>query len=232
MICQLCQKDKKLIRSHIIPESFYRTAYPKNNGLMVSKGQHSKRLPIGIYDIEITCEECEKIFSRWDNYGSKFFLNILTSNQKTIKKDGIDFGITINNVNYADLKLFLLSVLWRASACKHSFFDQISLMLFEKKLREMIISSNPGTSEDFACMISKFNIEKTDVLHPPHKTRLDNGINGYRIFFFNSEVFIKVDKRTIGKYNLPLLSPEQPLIVIIKDPPKTIRLLYEARNDK
>lgn len=225
MNCQMCNKDKKLICSHIIPESFYRSAYPENNGLMVSRGKHAKRLPVGIYDKEIICAECEKIFSSWDDYGNKFFSDILMNPQRTVTKNGNDKALVFGGIKILELKLFLMSVLWRAAICNQSFFNQISLGTFKDNLREKILNSNPGDIDDFSIIIFKLNLTNADVLHPPHRFRLDNGINGYKMYFFNAEIFIKVDKRPIGVYRSLILNPNQPLVVFLTEPLEAIRWL-------
>jgi hypothetical protein len=231
MICQLCLQDKKLIRSHIIPASFFRLAYPEKNCRIVTKDEYSKRLLVGLYDMEIVCEECEKIFSRWDDYGNRFFSEILESGKnKIINKNNINI-IIFDDIKYSELKLFLMSVLWRCAVSRHPFFNQISLGSFENQLKENILSSNPGSDEEFAILIFKFDVSKADILHPPRRMRL-NGVNGYRLYFFNAEVFVKVDKRSSSKLASLILGKEKPLIVILKDPPQVIRLLNESRDKK
>ena len=75
MECSLCGCDKKLINAHVIPRSFHE---PMKQGgqtpiIITSKpGEYPKRSPIGVYDKEIVCENCEAIFSPWDDYGNKF----------------------------------------------------------------------------------------------------------------------------------------------------------------
>lgn len=231
MVCKLCGEETKLIKSHIIPESFYRDAYTENRGIMVRKDDYSKRLPVGIYDKEIVCAGCEKTFQKWDEYGYNFFNKILTTSGKMIQRKGENIALLFNNIKYKELKLFLMSVLWRASVCGDEFFDQILLGSFENILREKIISTDAGTSQEFAILIFKFDLPKYDVLHPPYKTRLDSGVNGYRLFFFNAEIFIKVDKRVMDEYDQLILNPSQPLIVSFKEAPEAIQLLNESRGN-
>lgn len=230
MICKLCDKEKKLIKSHIIPESFYRDAYTKNEGIMVRKDDHSKRLPIGVYDKEIVCADCEKTFQKWDDYGYKFFNEILTSSGKIIEVKGKSIGLLFDNIKYDELKLFLMSVLWRAAVSGDGFFDQISLGGHERTLKDKILSADPGKPQEFAVLFFKFDLSKYDVLHPPFRTRLDNGINGYRLFFFNAEIFIKVDRQNM-QYDRLILTPNQPLIVSFKDAPLALKQLDASRGN-
>jgi hypothetical protein len=230
MICKLCGEEKKLIKSHIIPESFYRDAYTENEGIMVRKDDHSKRLPIGVYDKEIVCEDCEKKFQKWDEYGYKFFNEILPSLGKVIQVSGKNIGLLFDDIKYKELKLFLMAILWRAGVSGDGFFDQISLGKFENSLKDKILKSDPGSQQEFAVLFFKFDLSKYDVLHPPFKTRLDSGVNGYRFFFFNAEIFIKVDKREM-QYPRLILSPDQSLIVSFKDAPQALKQLDASRSN-
>lgn len=64
MICKGCGSDKKLIKAHIIPESFFAgLKTPGNHLLMVSDTlKYPKRAPLGPYDKEILCHDCEQVF--------------------------------------------------------------------------------------------------------------------------------------------------------------------------
>lgn len=230
MICKLCDKEKKLIKSHIIPESFYRDAYTSHNGIMVRKDDHSKRLPIGIYDKEIVCADCEKTFQKWDEYGYEFFNTVLTTKGKMISRHNENIALSFEQINYKELKLFLMSILWRAAVSGSDFFDQISLGSYESILKKKIASADAGSAQDFATIIFKFELSKYDVLHPPYKTRLNDGVDGYRLFFFNAEVFIKVDKQKM-KYTGIILSPDQSLIVGFTDAPEVLKQLDAPRDN-
>lgn len=230
MICQLCGKDEKLVRSHIIPKSFFKDAHPNNDALMVSKDDYSKRVRIGVYDKEILCDGCERKFI-WDDYGNEFFNKIIESNAgRKISRGEVEFTL-YDCIDYKRLKLFLISVLWRGGVCKESFFSEIKLGSFDEKLREMILSVEPGGVDDFSVLIFKYNINTKDILCPPAKTRLDNGVNGYRLFFYNAEVFIKVDKQRISNMESILLAPDKPVVVIKKDPLTVVSELNKLRGD-
>lgn len=227
MVCQLCKKDKNLIRAHIIPKSFYSYVFPNSEGRMISKNQYLQRIPIGVYDSKILCEECEQIFSTWDDYGNKFFHTEINVPSETLRKDDKDIGHIFTNINYINLKLFLISVLWRANVSTQSFFEEISLGPFENILREMILASNAGNADDFTTIISKFNYENNRILHSPQKVKYVDGINAYRLFFFNSEVHIKVDNRIMSDYRKLMLTPGEPLIVSLKNLPDIIRVINQ-----
>ena len=62
MICKLCGADRKLIKAHVIPAAFFE----KNGNDSAFESflytfdltTHSKRLPAGIYDKELLCNDC------------------------------------------------------------------------------------------------------------------------------------------------------------------------------
>lgn len=75
MKCQYCGEDKKLIKAHIIPESFFKPLRADNGDvpyLMTDlQGEFPKKSPIGVYDKTILCRDCEDQFAQWDEYGFK-----------------------------------------------------------------------------------------------------------------------------------------------------------------
>ncbi|MAZ40154.1 MAG: hypothetical protein CMF49_08535 [Legionellales bacterium] len=178
---------------------------------------------------KIVCEACEKIFSSWDDYGNNFFCKRLNTKQEILKHNNEKLCIILKNFDYDKLKLFLLSILWRGAVCTHPFFDQIKLGSFESGLKKMILNSDPGLAQDYGCTISKFNSGEGDILHPPLKIKFINNINGYKIFFFNAEAFVKVDQRSLKGCKSLILSPNQPLIIPYGDPPDFIQQLNKAR---
>jgi hypothetical protein len=94
-------------------------------------GQYAQRSQTGIYDVGILCEPCEQRFGTYDDYASDILIN---------RRDTVFQQYTVANrtlfvaaqFEYAKLKLFIISVLWRASVSTHPFFRRISLRLFEQ----------------------------------------------------------------------------------------------------
>ncbi len=230
MTCQLCLENKKLVRSHIIPKSFYKNAYPDNDGIMVSQNEkYSKRLPMGIYD-NILCGDCENKFFIWDDYGIEFFRETIESNHNPINRNGKIIGYHIDKIDYDKLKLFIISILWRAEVCRDPFFDEISLGPFKDQLRAMLLISDAGSEDDFSIIVRKFNFKDNRVLHPPSKTRIAcgaNRINIYKLYFFNAEIIIKVDRMPLTKFREFVFSPRKPLFVGLAELPKIIKFLNQ-----
>lgn len=81
----MCNNNvEKLVKSHIIPESFFRAIKKDSNHLLIVSNKESeftKRNMIGIYDQEILCLNCEEKFKLLDDYGQ----DILIKNQDAFR---------------------------------------------------------------------------------------------------------------------------------------------------
>jgi hypothetical protein len=136
MICKLCGKDEKLIKSHIIPESLW--PHRKHGGKQKVYSSLSKHYPKrsqkGIYDTAILCENCEKLFSPWDDYAQTLLLSDIEKNY--IIENGKIVCFEIKDYDYHKLKLFFISLLWRASVSTHEFFQGVKANKFENQLKK------------------------------------------------------------------------------------------------
>jgi hypothetical protein len=124
MVCKFCLEDKKCIEAHIIPNSLYEPLLNDNKGMLIVSNKseiYPKKQQIGIYDMEIVCEECERLFSKPDYYAKSFFSADMTEDSFIIH-NGEKCVYTIKDYDYHNLKLFFISLLWRASASTQPFF--------------------------------------------------------------------------------------------------------------
>ncbi len=159
MKCKLCTENKKLIkRSHIIPDFMYKGLFDKKHFIApvdIVELKVKKNIPTGFYDSNILCKKCDnQIIGNLESYSSivlwggqgkaesypiiKRKINQL--NQKYLH---------IINIDYTKFKLFLLSIIWRASISKQKFFESVNLGEQEKKIGKMIYDKNPGKSSDY-----------------------------------------------------------------------------------
>lgn len=55
-------------------------------------------------------------------------------------------------IDYRELKLFQMSLLWRASVAKGEFFRNVALgEKHESKLRQLLVNGDPGSEKDYPC---------------------------------------------------------------------------------
>jgi len=118
------------------------------------------RPPTGEYDQNILCFDCDhkKIGDGLEDYAKKLYSDGLPRSKKPeIKNYKNQYGSVftqISKLDYAKYKLFLLSILWRASVSKRDYFKNVNLGKYENEVREMILNENPGSTEDYACMLT------------------------------------------------------------------------------
>lgn len=166
MICQLCKNDKILIRrSHIIPNFMYEGLFNEKHfiadfDLIGDRGTRFQ--PNGYYDSNLLCEECDNVLiGRLENYAKIILFGGegKFSDYHRIEQEVDVLGNTIlhiKNIDYQRFKLFLLSVLWRASLSKQKIFRHVNLGNHEEIIRKMIYDSNPGLESEYPIGILLF----------------------------------------------------------------------------
>lgn len=207
--CRLCGTNAKLVKSHIIPEAFFRELRSEGEiPLLVTgrEGHFPKKAPIGVYDSELLCSACEALFSSGDSYGidvllSQFdrYFNPLHLAERTLAFQGDD----VDNIR---LLRFLISVLWRASVSTQRFYGAVKLGPHEELAKNSMFES--ATPSTFNAVLSRWD-DAEDESHPttgmmnPHKERWD-GVNAYRLYFGKVVAYVKVDKRNFSETFEPL----------------------------
>ena len=215
MKCKLCGLDKKLVKAHIIPEAFFRPLRSgKNAPFLIRPGDYVKRAPIGVYDKTILCADCEAKFGVWDDYGQSLLIQNFNDAQ-SFEKDGIVYGYIFESYDYEKLKLFFISVLWRASVSTLEFFKTVSLNVFEDRAKDHIQNNNPGSADDFSVMLARFDeLDGQRSILNPQPTRFKS-INFFVFYLTGFVAYIKVDKRKItGDQRKFIMSPEQVLPIV------------------
>jgi len=171
MICKLCQKERVLIKSHIVPEWAYTTLYNKKGHfkpINVNSSLLGKAYQNGFKE-ELLCEECDRdIIGKYDEYAKNLFFSIANDKYKNINKTRICSDIFIlKGVNYKITKLFLLSLLWRMSVTSLEVFAEYKISDYEEEIRDIIYKGKEVHSTYIPIAISKMligNEYKNDVL--------------------------------------------------------------------
>lgn len=220
--CRLCLRDRVLVESHIFPRSLVLemsgddkilTRVPRN------PAGTPKRRQTGPYD-RFLCKECEaEVFGPWDSYGVDFLRrrNVrgrsLTAPNKDLE------AVEILDADYARLKLFVISMLWRAAACRSQEFASVSLGPWEKALRDHIRLNNPGDVDDFSVHLERTTNAPFQVVMPWVQNRAkEANLRFYDAFFYGHLFHVKVDRRIVqGTMRSFLLAPQRPLILPVVD---------------
>ena len=149
--CRLCGAVGKLVKSHVIPKALHLDVKPEGDNLRVysNSARHGQRCHTGVYGLFL-CESCEKAFAPYDEYGVKFVKR---------HKDGIgDSPICESfqrgfetSVDYAKLKLWVMSMLWRADVCDDMLYEKVDLGPKRRKaLADSIRSKTLGDANHFS----------------------------------------------------------------------------------
>jgi hypothetical protein len=146
MECKLCHKKKPLRKSHIIPEFFYRPGYDEKGRLFVVREgiSEDRYIQKGIREY-LLCSECEHFLN--DNY-EKYFYEFWYK-KKNILKETVGKIYKVIGLDYAKAKLFLLSILWRASVASGKDYNQVMLGPHESIIRDMILSKDPKDPSNY-----------------------------------------------------------------------------------
>lgn len=164
-ICKLCLKEANLLnKSHIIPEFMYDGMYDSNHQLLsfiptqtVDGKGFIKRPSLGEYEGSILCADCDqKVIGSLESYARIILhggYDKLKLEERPVLISGKNqHGLElchIQNVDYRRMKLFFLSILWRASISSRPLFNEVLIGDHEEVIRKMILCGDPGNVEDY-----------------------------------------------------------------------------------
>jgi hypothetical protein len=161
--CALCKRETELLRSHVIPK-FTHKRIKKEDGrlLRFTKGSHPEGDPIqDVFFENLLCPNCEALFQKWEDHAARMF------NQKKV----FDFPPTATRqlvrmigFDYAKMKLFLMSILWRMGAAKDPMFSPVKLGPHLDRIGKMLLASDPGTPTEYGCTAMVIHLEKERIL--------------------------------------------------------------------
>lgn len=180
MNCKLCQKSASLQKSHIIPEFVFSSLYDDMHRMNVVSSRKQKPRPYeqkGLRE-KLLCIECETKLSQLELYAKTAFDGKPT--ERPLAR-----VIIVKGVDYKKFKLFLLSILWRASISSLEFFSEVSLGRHEEILRKMILAGDSGSSVKYGivpfALVDGHRIETGIVMQPSREKMF--GQVGYRFIF-------------------------------------------------
>lgn len=146
--CRLCGDDRPLLDSHILPEFIYRPSYDhRRTAVLLDLRTGRKRKRQKGFTERLLCSVCEGKFSRWETY----FANAWFNRAKSQRPPAISNGglIQIPDLDYAQFKLFHLSLIWRAGVSRLSAFSNVRLGTQATKLRKRLLESDPGGPSEY-----------------------------------------------------------------------------------
>ena len=204
--CRLCNSSSNFINAHAIPEAFFRELRDgKKAPLLVAGaiGHFPKKAPIGVYDQQILCADCEATFSPADTYGIDVLLTRFDKFFRPIRNTDITVAFQADNADTTKLLLFLISILWRASVSSHAFYNLVDLGPYEPIARNTLRTSTSSIPEAFDAVLSRWedsedNSLPTTAMLNPHREHWE-GVNAYRLYLGKVVAYVKVDNRPFAE---------------------------------
>jgi len=178
-------------------------------------GEYNEKSRTGVYD-KIVCKDCENIWQGWDDYAQKLLTEEPLNGQ--VRCHGSQkLAYVVNNFEYKKLKLFFISMIWRASVSSQQFFSKVSLGQFEDIAKQRIADNEPGDTEDFSVILAKFNHPLAKSILDPHEHKLSD-VNYLRFYLGGYIADIKVDYKPNPKLLSQLTMAEnRPLCILCRD---------------
>ncbi len=160
--CRLCGLVKPLIKAHIVPRKLYEPivqaggSAPAGDTAVriypVDVNGKSRQRQSGIHDPGILCADCDnKVIGPWDNYAQTLLLG--SFDPKNYSGNGTNQLYRLDNFDYVKLKLFFMSLLWRASVTSKNFFKNVDLGSWEANLRQKLLAADPGGRDDYSTIL-------------------------------------------------------------------------------
>lgn len=214
MLCRLCEEEQKLTKAHIMPDSMNRVLRtvlgddPNSPMLTIEKGSgKTKPYPMGVYDKTIICGPCDGTFSLWEQHGTDI---LFTKHQwKDVRYDRArrPACYTLLNADYAALKLFVLSMLWKTAASDLPYCRGVTLPPEKmEELRQMLVASDPGPASQFAVRIAHFYAVDAPMTFESHMEHID-GIEYAVMYVPGYKLFVQVDDQQLPASHAFVISP-------------------------
>lgn len=197
-VCKLCQKERPICKSHIIPELCYQGVYdPVKHHFIRVDSDHRRGYGYeqrGIRE-RLLCKDCEGRLSRLETSFRNFWFrdDVLPTSPRPGKK------VVLDGFDYTDFKLFHLSILWKSSVSKEQpGFRAVSLGEYEEKLRRMLDTHDAGPADHYPILASLIVNDQGSVEHGFIKSPTAfewRGSQAYRVYYAASEwIFIVTDR--------------------------------------
>lgn len=165
--CKLCKRAYHfLAQSHIIPKAIYSYVGIRDaqQGILLYDFVLGKsyRSPQGEYDKEILCQKCESLIN--ERYETDALRVLYQSDLPERLKftfaqfsDSNGVGIKFQDLSYKTIKMFFVSLLWRAHLSKRPFWSRVSLPKEEaEELRNILLNDGVLPEDRYPITIYSF----------------------------------------------------------------------------
>ena len=222
MKCKLCLQERKICKSHVIPDFLYKPGYDENGQMLALKKGNFKPKNLqhnrDVYE-KLLCAECDgKLLN--ENY-EKYFHKLWYLDKTLPTVITSDF-LEIPKLDYVSFKLFHLSILWRASISRLAPFTMVSLgNEQEERIRHMLLNGDPGQPNDYqifgALLLSRGTNKVLDGIITSPTLREYDGLSIYQFIFGGCAWHYVVGNRLIEDFLPFSLSASGSLKLRVRD---------------
>lgn len=146
--------------------------------LSLDENEQNKYLQKGLREY-LLCEDCEQHLNEFEKYANRIMFYEPPKKVRQNSRIAI-----IEGIDYDKMKLFQLSILWRASISKLEPFKEVNLGPHQEILREMILNNNPGSYTDYGCLQTAVFMEENKLAKGLLMGVDLIKIDGYRVYRF------------------------------------------------
>jgi hypothetical protein len=218
-ICKLCGESKELCTSHIFPDFVYRTMKTENRLLAINgagRGDPVRIIQTG-YTEPLLCRACEALLNtRYEQPAQNFWWALSgepTAPDITVEPLALDGRASImRGFDYKSIKLFFISLLWRAGVSTRYEFSCVSLGPHEPRLRAMLLNEDPGTARDYPCCVLTLSNDSQTIMCPAVH-RQENHHRVYRFLICKVLLMFPVASHR-GAFDYSLFSPREDGVLV------------------
>lgn len=201
------------------------------------EGTRSQLLQKGLRE-PLLCSDCEHLINHDYEQPSVELWRRLAAHEDGIDSNWTHFTtpaghacVLVEKVDYASFKLFLLSILWRASVSSRPEFHDVQLGPDEERVRRMLLERSPGTRCEFPCII--FLYKQPGVIVQPIRQQLDGHLMYHFILTTVHIWFLVPGHASQERIVNTGLKEDGSFIAIVMDPQETqlLRSICEVERE-
>lgn len=165
--CRLTGLNGTFVSSHVIPKALTRASVPGRPFIQAGMGARPTRRFDSWFDTALVVRKGEDLLSQIDSRGVELLrrhklvwsgwgeMKSIATDEPINEEAGFGFRL-ISGVDLSALRIFLISVLWRAAESSRPEFDEVDLpQEHREKLRQMIMDQDPQPLDWYNFMLTQ-----------------------------------------------------------------------------
>ena len=153
----------------------------------------------------VPCPRCEGQFSRYERLGARFLAEF-----NRYEPSALDRVVQWQDLDYANLKLFFLSMLWRFAVAKSPITRLVDLGSRLAGLTELLRADDPGGEEEYPVLLRFLEahpIDRNAVITMPYPIR-DRERRGFDMVGYGVEISWITDGQGVDARHAPWILKE------------------------